>query len=214
MAARHSDQEVELALHQFVQHVVGGVAAVEDQDIPRLQGVEVLQEELALAARKGRDPDLQRDPAADVDQRAHRGLRGVPTFGSPETSLQLITTLQIELRAVDGEQSQAVPPALLRKRVFEQRRHSAKNRQQKCRRYLRSRLTEGGGGDRIGGRKINALELAMRPKAIHQVTVSATIPIARHEQEERDQQLPRQHAFARMIARVDSEHRVINIFQY
>ena len=66
----------------------------------------------------------------------------------------------------------------------------------------------------MGRRKLNALELALGPKAIEKVTVSATIPIARHKQEKSDQQLSRQHAFARMIARMNPKRRVINVFQY
>jgi len=115
--------------------------------------------------------------------------------------IELLTAREVELRAVDSEHTPTAPGPVVRERLSELRCRPVQHLTEQPRRDLRTRLTERRRRDGLRCRQGQAVRCALVPERIQKMPVAATIRVANHEQQQRDDQLGRQHPVSREVVR-------------
>jgi len=178
----------------FRRKLVGWITPVENKDVAFFEHLEVLEQQRPLTGCVGCNAQVVGQPARDVDEGTHRGLRAVRTLRPPEVIVEFLASPEVELRSVDREDAPTSPQPKLRVSLREGRCRVVQQVMQHLDRDLVPSLAERRCRHRLFARQRNVMRSALVPECVEEVTVAATVGIANHEEEKRHQQLWRQDA--------------------
>ena len=196
-------------LREFLQDLVGRIATIQDEHVAALEAREHLEEVLSLARSEWRDNDVDRRLRAHVEQDAREHLRTVGALGNTECLLEIVAALQVDLRAVDGEDSLAMPALRFERRIEGGRGDLVQYVAQQFGSDLVSRRAERRRRYRVFSRQLQPVTAGLVPEAAEQVLVAPTIPVGDHVQQQRREQLGSERPLAREVARVAAKATVI-----
>ena len=160
---------------------------------------------MQLVAGKGRDLEVDRVLGAHVEQHAQEQLRAMRVVRRAKRPMQIRTTLQVDLRAVEREHASAAP-ALRSSRVLERVcRHLMNHAAQEPRGNLLSSLAERRSRDRLHRRHWKPVIARFAPQALEQELVSSRIRVSNHEEQHGGQQFWTERPSAGEIALVPTK---------
>lgn len=178
---RDPHEEIDVVMEQTPQDFVRRIASVEYEHIARLEYLEVLEQELALAGCVPTDCDVTRCLGHHVDKSAHCCLRDVRTCRPPESNIEVVASLQVHLAAIHREHASVMPARRTGKRALHLRRGFVQDVPKQLRRQLASSLAERGGRHRFLSWQPHAMRSTLIPERVEDVPIASPVSVAGHE---------------------------------
>jgi hypothetical protein len=204
---RDSDDEVNPHLEEHVHDLEGRVAPVQNEDIAGLDAVKQPNELFALGGGIGRNRDVVGDLGNEIEERTGKNLWTVGTRRGSERVRQLVSTLNIDLRAVDSEHTPTMPPKTLSELLVEFIRCGVDQGTDELGGYLGPGLGERCCGDGLIRWQWDIEALSVIPEGVKQMSIAATIGVAYHVEEDRHDQVGSERAATGEIAARIAEFR-------
>jgi len=127
----------------------------------------------------------------------------VASLWSSKPIVELVAALQVQFAAIHREHAPAVPAGRAAERAVHLRRGLVEDVSEQIVRQLGSSLAERRRRDRCLGRQRHSVRSALVPERVEDVSVTASVAVADHEQQQHDEQVRRQLAVATEVVRVD-----------
>ncbi len=191
---RHPQDEVDLPLHQRMDEIERGIPAIREEDVSGLDPREELHGLIAFAAVLWGRGDIVDLPGEHVVERGDESLRAVATGRCSEVVEELIAAIEVELAAVDGEQSEASIAELLASFPLEFVRRFVHQVPDEGGLDLLPRLAERLRRNRRLGPELDAVSSALVPEGSEEQRVAPQPRVGDHVEEKEDEDVRREHA--------------------
>ena len=176
------------------------IAAIQDEHVTASETRQHAKDMVAFTRCEGGDLDVNRCLGAHVEQDAHEHLWTVAIVRNAKGTLQFGAALQVDLRAIDGEDSPAVPALRLEGRLVGGRGDLVQHVAQQVGAELVPRSTERGRRDRLFRGQRQPMAACFVPEAIEQVPIAAPVSVGDHVQQQGGQQRGTERAATREVA--------------